>query len=61
MAKAAPLSVKKEIEELRESCAITNTGLRADDPEIRTQRTTGMMNRLKELEAAHPELMTRIR
>ncbi len=59
MAKAAPLSVKKEIEELREKLRYHEYRYYVlDDPEISDAAYDRMMNRLKELEAAHPELMT---
>jgi len=59
MAKAAPLSVKKEIDELREKLRYHEYRYYVlDDPEISDAAYDRMMNRLKELEAAHPELMT---
>ncbi len=59
MAKAAPASVKKEIEELREKLRYHEYRYYLlDDPEISDAAYDRMMNRLKELEAAHPELVT---
>src|SRR6267154_2803416 len=59
MAKAAPASVKKEIEELREKLRYHEYRYYVlDDPEISDTAYDRMMNRLKELEAAHPELVT---
>src|SRR5712691_4480060 len=59
MAKAAPASVKKEIEELREKLRYHEYRYYLlDDPEISDAAYDRMMNRLKELEAAYPELVT---
>ena len=59
MAKAAPASVKKEIEELREKLRYHEYRYYVlDDPEISDAAYDRMMNRLKELETAHPELVT---
>jgi DNA ligase (NAD+) len=59
MAKAVPVSVKKEIEELREKLRYHEYRYYVlDDPEISDAAYDRMMNRLKELEAAHPELVT---
>jgi DNA ligase (NAD+) len=59
MAKAAPASVKKEMEELREKLRYHEYRYHVlDDPEIADAAYDRMMNRLKELEAAHPELVT---
>src|SRR5256712_9786091 len=59
MAKAAPASVKKEIEELREKLRYHEYRYYVlDDPEISDAAYDRMMNRLKELEAAHPEVVT---
>jgi DNA ligase (NAD+) len=59
MAKAAPASVKKEIEELREKLRYHEYRYYVlDDPEISDAAYDRMMNRLKELEEAHPELVT---
>jgi DNA ligase (NAD+) len=60
MAKAAPANVKKEIQELREKLRYHEYRYYVlDDPEISDAAYDRMMNRLKELEAAHPELVTR--
>src|SRR5258708_20333061 len=59
MAKAAPVSVKKEIEGLREKLRYHEYRYYVlDDPEISDAAYDRMMNRLKELETAHPELVT---
>jgi DNA ligase (NAD+) len=59
MAKAAPASVKKEIQELRERLRYHEYRYYVlDDPEISDAKYDQMMNRLKELETAHPELVT---
>jgi DNA ligase (NAD+) len=59
MAKATPASVKKEIEELREKLRYHEYRYYVlDDPEISDAAYDRMMNRLKELETAHPELVT---
>src|SRR6266568_2973362 len=59
MAKAARANVKKEIEELREKLRYHEYRYYVlDDPEISDAAYDRMMNRLKELEAAHPELVT---
>jgi len=59
MAKAAPASVKKEIEGLREKLRYHEYRYYVlDDPEISDAAYDRMMNRLKELETAHPELVT---
>ena len=59
MAKAAPASVKKEIEELREKLRHHEYRYYVlDDPEISDAAYDRMMNRLKESEAAYPELVT---
>jgi DNA ligase (NAD+) len=59
MAKAAPASVKKEIEELREKLRYHEYRYYVlDDPEISDAAYDRLMNRLKELETAHPELVT---
>src|SRR5437667_9646820 len=59
MAKAAPASVKKEIEELREKLRYHEYRYYVlDDPEISDAAYDRMMSRLKELEAAYPELVT---
>src|SRR6267143_1686346 len=59
MAKAAPAAVKKEIENLREKLRYPEYLYYVlDEPEISDVAYDRMMNRLKELEAAHPELVT---
>src|SRR5437879_5437395 len=59
MAKAAPASAKKEIENLSEKLRYHEYRYYVlDDPEISDAAYDRMMNRLKELEAAHPELVT---
>src|SRR5229473_2449565 len=59
MAKAAPANVKKEIEGLREKLRYHEYRYHVlDDPEISDAAYDRMMNRLKELEAAYPELVT---
>ncbi len=59
MAKAAPAGVKKEIEELREKLRHHEYRYYVlDDPEISDAAYDRMMNRLKESEAAYPELVT---
>src|SRR5258708_39061276 len=59
MAKAAPASVKKEIEGLREKLRYHEYRYYVlDDPEISDAAYDRLMNRLKGLEAAHPELVT---
>src|SRR5713101_8216815 len=59
MAKAAPANVKKELEELREKLRYREYRYYVlDEPEISDAAYDRMMNRLKELEAAHPELVT---
>src|SRR5882724_12849800 len=59
MAKAAPASVKKEIEDLREKLRYHEYRYYVlDDPEISDAAYDRMMNRLKELETVHPELVT---
>jgi len=59
MAKAAPANVKKEIEELREKLRYHEYRYYVlDDPEISDAAYDRLMNRLKELEAGHPELVT---
>jgi DNA ligase (NAD+) len=57
MAKAAP--AKREIEELREKLRHHEYQYYVlDDPEISDADYDRMMNRLRELESAHPELLT---
>ena len=59
MAKAAPANVKKEIEELREKLRYHEYRYYVlDQPEISDAAYDRLMERLKELEAAHPELVT---
>jgi len=59
MAKAAPASVKKEIEGLREKLRHHEYRYYVlDDPEISDAAYDKLMERLKGLEAAHPELVT---
>jgi DNA ligase (NAD+) len=59
MAKAAPAAVKKEIEALREKLRHHEYRYYVlDDPEISDAAYDRLMNRLKELETAHPELVT---
>jgi DNA ligase (NAD+) len=59
MAKAAPAAVKKEIEELREKLRYHEYRYYLlDDPEISDAAYDRLMNRLKELETAYPELVT---
>ena len=59
MAKAAPAAVKKEIEALREKLRYHEYRYYVlDDPEISDAAYDRMMERLRELEAAHPELVT---
>ena len=57
MAKAAP--AKREIEELRDKLRYHEYRYYVlDDPEISDAEYDRMMNRLRDLEAAHPELLT---
>src|SRR4030081_1781385 len=59
MAKAAPVAVRKEIEELRDKLRYHEYRYYVlDDPEISDAAYDRLMNRLKELEAAHPNLIT---
>jgi DNA ligase (NAD+) len=59
MAKAAPADVKKEMEQLREKLRYHEYRYYVlDDPEISDAAYDRMMERLKELEAAHPQLVT---
>jgi DNA ligase (NAD+) len=59
MAKPAPANVKNEIEELREKLRYHEYRYYVlDDPEISDAAYDRLMNRLKELEEAHPELVT---
>ncbi len=59
MAKAAPAAVKKEIEALRDKLRYHEYRYHVlDDPEISDAAYDRLMKRLKELEAANPELVT---
>jgi DNA ligase (NAD+) len=59
MAKAAPAAIKKEAEQLREKLRHHEYRYYVlDDPEISDAKYDRLMNRLKALEAAHPELVT---
>src|SRR5580693_5247975 len=59
MAKAAPASVKKEIEALRQKLRHHEYQYYVlDEPEISDAAYDGLMEKLKALEAAHPELIT---
>ena len=59
MAKAAPASIKREIEDLREKLRYHEYRYHVlDDPEISDVAYDRMLVRLKELEAAHPEMAT---
>src|SRR5258708_10112229 len=59
MAKAAAGGVKNELDELRENLRYHEYRYYVlDDPEISDAAFDRMMDRLKELEAAHPELIT---
>jgi DNA ligase (NAD+) len=59
MAKAAPASIKKEIDELREKLRHHEYRYYVlDDPEISDAAYDKLMERLKGLEATHPELIT---
>src|SRR5579863_7192869 len=59
MAKAAPASVKKEVEELREKLRHHEYRYHVlDDPEISDAAYDKLLVRLKDLEAKHPELVT---
>jgi DNA ligase (NAD+) len=59
MAKAAAAAVKNEIEQLREKLRYHEYRYYVlDDPEISDAAFDRMMDRLKDLEAAHPELVT---
>jgi DNA ligase (NAD+) len=59
MAKAAPVSLKKEVEDLREKIRYHEYRYYVlDGPEISDAAFDRLMNRLKEIEAAHPELVT---
>ncbi len=59
MAKAAPASVKKEVEELREKLRHHEYRYHVlDDPEISDAAYDRLMEKLKQLEAAYPEIVT---
>ncbi|MGB8323613.1 MAG: NAD-dependent DNA ligase LigA [Candidatus Acidiferrum sp.] len=59
MAKAAPASLKKEVESLRQQIRHHEYLYHvADSPEISDLEFDRLMNRLKEIEEAHPELRT---
>src|SRR5258706_4397778 len=59
MAKAAPASVKKEAEQLREKLRYHEYRYHVlDDPEISDAAYDRMLLRLKEIEGEHPELVT---
>src|SRR5258707_1451557 len=59
MAKAATATAKREIEELREKIRANDYKYYAlDDPEISDAAYDRLMNRLKELEAGNPSLVT---
>lgn len=59
MAKAAPANVKKEVAELREKLRYHEYRYYVrDEPEISDAAYDRLMERLKELEAAHPDLVT---
>jgi len=59
MAKAAPASLKKEVQELREKIRHHEYRYHVlDDPEISDAAYDSLLEKLKELEAGHPELVT---
>ncbi|HEY6263867.1 MAG TPA: NAD-dependent DNA ligase LigA [Candidatus Acidoferrum sp.] len=59
MAKAASTAIKKEVDQLREKLQYHEYRYYVlDDPEISDPAYDRLMNRLKELEEAHPELVT---
>jgi DNA ligase (NAD+) len=59
MAKAAPASLKKEVEELREKLRYHEYRYHVlDDPEISDAAYDRLLVRLREIEGAHPELVT---
>src|SRR5262249_31771510 len=59
MAKAAPASLKKEVEELRDKLRYHEYRYHVlDDPEISDAAYDKLLQKLKEVEAAHPELVT---
>jgi len=59
MAKAAPSTIKKELQDVREKIRYHEYRYYVlDDPEISDAAFDRLMNRLKEIEAAYPELVT---
>src|SRR6266404_3766223 len=59
MAKAAPASLKREVEELREKLRHHEYRYHVlDDPEISDAAYDALLRKLKDLETAHPELIT---
>src|SRR5215510_10645847 len=59
MAKAAPASLRREVEELREKLRYHEYRYHVlDDPEISDAAYDRMLQKLKEIEAAHPGLAT---
>jgi len=59
MAKAAPASLKREVEELREKLRHHEYRYHVlDDPEISDAAYDALLLKLKDLETAHPELVT---
>src|SRR6266404_7242419 len=59
MAKAAPASLKREVEELREKLRHHEYRYHVlDDPEISDAAYDALLRKLKEIETAHPELIT---
>ena len=59
MAKAAPASLKREAEELREQLRHHEYRYHVlDDPEISDAAYDRLLQKLKEIEAAHPDLVT---
>jgi DNA ligase (NAD+) len=59
MAKAATSTIKKELQDLREKLRYHEYRYHVlDDPEISDAAYDRLMNRLKEIEAAYPELVT---
>ena len=59
MAKAAPSNIKRELQDVREKIRYHEYRYYVlDDPEISDAAFDRLMNRLKEIEAAYPELVT---
>src|SRR5437867_12800543 len=59
MAKAAPASLKREVEELREKLRHHEYRYHVlDDPEISDAAYDALLRKLKDLETAHPEFAT---